>query len=489
MKDHFWGDPASSYPGPTWNPELARVAAYRPPVGPPPETDHVVDAAVDEVMALASKRAAIDGRIVEILAEHGDRLSGPDDLGKWLSWAAGIRPTVATAFVRLANKASELPQITGALSKGEISFDKATTIARVATPETEQTLVAWAKGGAVSQLVSITSGYLKAKASDDGKDGAHLRRHLSYFFTEDGAFRMRAQMSADQGVMVARALDAAADALFEEQRTFKDHELSEHHDGQQRRTRGDHLGSRQADALVSLAETFLREGPADVVPSERYKVLVHVDAAALAGDPDATSELEDGVGISHETALRLSCDCKIQALLEQDGIPIKLGRERRVVSPALRRVLQARDRCCVFPGCSARRRLQAHHVKHWVRDSGDTDPDNLALLCPRHHRLMHEGRYTMTFDGVSPPRFFRPDGSEVERVPKWPELAEVEHYEWMNEDDFDYDTWATDYDSFDLSEAVGYLLTEDRLALERGQPDGDRDPPPARAPDKATSPI
>lgn len=416
--------------------------------------------AEEEVMKLASAMAAAHGRIVEILTEHGEALSGPDDLARWLSWAAGMKPTAAKATVRLAEKASALPKITSALSRGHISFDKAITIARVASPETEETLLDWAKDGLVSQLASITSGYLKVKADDDGKDGAHLRRHLSYFLTEDGAFRLRAQMSADQGAVVARAIDAASEALFKEQRTFQEHDLSETETAQQRRSGMDSHGPRQADALVSLAEGFLENGLADVTTADRFRILVHVDQAALQGEDRATSELEDGVGISHETAARIACDCRIQALLEEDGYPLNLGRERRVVSPALRRALQARDRCCTFPGCTARRRLDAHHVKHWVRDEGETEPDNLSLLCRRHHRLVHEGGYSMTFDGRVA-RFFRPDGSEVERAPNWKTLDELERAEWVTREDFDYDSWAHDIDWFDLNDAVAYLLTSD----------------------------
>ncbi len=426
-------------------------------------------AAADEIMALSSKMATAHGRIVEILAEQGGGALWP-------------RRPRALAGVGRGHEAERgqgdrAPgrEITAALSTGEISFDKAATIARVANADNEEALVQWARNGTVSQLASITSGYLKVKASDDGRDGAHLRRHLSYFYTEDGAFRLRAQMSADQGAVVARAIDAAADQLFEEQKTFTDHGLSQSALDQQNYTRADHRGARQADALVSLAEAFLENGLADDRAAERYKVLVHVDQAALTGDVQATSELEDGAGISHHSALRLSCDSPVRALLEGDGVPLELGRERRVVSPALRRALEARDRCCVFPGCSARRRLDAHHLRHWVRDGGKTEPDNLSLLCRRHHRLMHEVGYSMTFDGRVA-RFFRPDGSEIERVPKWDTVTEAERYEWIARDDFDYDAWAHWIDDFDLNEAVAYLL----------RADSQRHPPPeAPAPDHA----
>jgi hypothetical protein len=63
-----------------------------------------------------------------------------------------------------------------------------------------------------------------------------------------------------------------------------------------------------------------------------------------------------------------------------------------VVQPALKRALLARDKCCRFPGCSHERWLDAHHVVHWA-DGGETSLDNTLLLCPSHHRLLHEGGF------------------------------------------------------------------------------------------------
>jgi hypothetical protein len=75
--------------------------------------------------------------------------------------------------------------------------------------------------------------------------------------------------------------------------------------------------------------------------------------------------------------------------------PLEVGRATRVVSPAQRSALAARDGGCVFPGCS--RPLawcEAHHVRHWL-DGGPTDLDNLALVCRAHHRAIHDGGWRL----------------------------------------------------------------------------------------------
>lgn len=76
------------------------------------------------------------------------------------------------------------------------------------------------------------------------------------------------------------------------------------------------------------------------------------------------------------------------------GEPLSVGRKSRRVTTALYRALRARDRRCVFPGCTRTAHLEAHHVKHWA-EGGATDPDNLVLFCPSCHARVHEGGVTI----------------------------------------------------------------------------------------------
>jgi hypothetical protein len=99
--------------------------------------------------------------------------------------------------------------------------------------------------------------------------------------------------------------------------------------------------------------------------------------------------------VAKETARRMACDSTVRAIVEDDeGIPLRMGRRQRTVPPHIKRLLQRRDRHCQFPGCTRTRGLHAHHVIHFS-DGGPTDPDNLILLCTRHHRFLHEGGWTI----------------------------------------------------------------------------------------------
>ena len=66
-----------------------------------------------------------------------------------------------------------------------------------------------------------------------------------------------------------------------------------------------------------------------------------------------------------------------------------VGRTQHVVPLCTRRIVERRDRGCRVPGCSAEH-VEIHHIVHWL-DGGRTDTSNLISLCPRHHKMHHQG--------------------------------------------------------------------------------------------------
>ena len=176
------------------------------------------------------------------------------------------------------------------------------------------------------------------------------------------------------------------------------------------------LGERRADALVLMADTVLAGEP-EGRGGDRHQVVVHVDVAALS-DGEGEAELANGVVIDARAARRLACDAAIVPLLERAGRPLSVGRKTRAIAPALRRALDSRDRGCRFPGCTNHRTVDAHHIEHWA-NGGATSLGNLVQVCRHHHRLLHEGGYTVAKTG-SGFVFRRPDGREIRHVPRPP---------------------------------------------------------------------
>ncbi|MCI4010512.1 HNH endonuclease signature motif containing protein [Brevibacterium sp. ZH18] len=148
-----------------------------------------------------------------------------------------------------------------------------------------------------------------------------------------------------------------------------------------------------------------------------------VDGGTTASaSADMTCRIDGFGGIAPETAERLTCEALISgAIKAADGDVLMLGRSKRLVSRRQRLALSARDIGCQFPGCRARRRCDAHHIRPWSQ-GGATDMDNLILLCRTHHTAVHkyqltisrtDARFAGALEGRAAFAFFLPDGSEM----------------------------------------------------------------------------
>jgi hypothetical protein len=149
-----------------------------------------------------------------------------------------------------------------------------------------------------------------------------------------------------------------------------------------------------------------------------------VDAPVLA-DPDqpGQSVLEDGAHVPAETSRRLACDASRVVMQHgRDGRVVEVAARTRTIPPALRRALHHRDRGCRFPGCGVRFG-QGHHIRHWA-EGGPTTLSNLALLCRRHHRAVHEEGYQLDRDPDGELRFRRPGGQLLPEVPPPPQVLD-----------------------------------------------------------------
>jgi len=164
--------------------------------------------------------------------------------------------------------------------------------------------------------------------------------------------------------------------------------------------------ARQADAMVSMASGYLSGENEQRNTSDDYLVTIHVDQSALANGNGRSS-------IPIESVKRLCCDGHAVVIGENErGEPLNIGRKTRTVPTAIKRALRSRDKCCAFPGCHHTRFVDAHHIEHWS-NGGETNLDNLMLLCSQHHKLVHEGGFAIERDYQNRWFFKRPDGRTV----------------------------------------------------------------------------
>ena len=106
-----------------------------------------------------------------------------------------------------------------------------------------------------------------------------------------------------------------------------------------------------------------------------------------------------GTLLSPEATARLACDASLtRVVMASPSVPLDVGRATRSWSPGQRRAVIARDGGCRGPGCDRPADwCDVHHIRWW-QDEGATAVDNGILLCRRHHRLVHEDRWTLTLE-------------------------------------------------------------------------------------------
>jgi Domain of unknown function (DUF222) len=368
--------------------------------------------------------------------------------------------------------------VRAAFAAGRLSYSKVRALSRVENVEREDTLLMLAEHATAAQLERLVRAYRGVVTAERTATG-RPHRYVTWQHADDGSLLLHARLPAEEGEVVLAALEAGADRLREaapserpapplrasaealvaphdgsvlsdgtalgaqavphvsssladgaapeaqmaphDSRALRDRASAEAQPRSPTDADADSVPTTselRADALLLMAGTLLSHGP-DARAGDRYQVVLHVDADALArGSDGGRCELADGAPVAAETARRLACDAAIVPLVERGGKPLSVGRKTRAVPAALRRALASRDRGCRFPGCTNRCSVDAHHLRHWAH-GGPTSLDNLVQVCRYHHRLLHEGGYTVESSGAGF-RFRRPDGRQLHAVPRPP---------------------------------------------------------------------
>ncbi|MDP9235306.1 MAG: HNH endonuclease, partial [Actinomycetota bacterium] len=312
-------------------------------------------------------------------------------MGQWLAGHVGVTVSEGLRWTTAAHALEHLPVIAAAFETGVLSLDKVLQLARFATPDTEKDLLKWAKRASVNAIWHRAD--LANRPPDKVTRAAYRERYLWWSWYDDGTrVGIDAMLPADSGHAVITAIQGIAASLPREPAEDAGFE------------------QRCADALVALATAPSQESEA------RTEVVLSADLRALGSD-DSGCEFETGPVIHPEIARRISCDCRLRAVLRDPlGRAVGIGRRSRNVPGWLLRELYARDHGCCFPGCGTRRFTAAHHIVHWGR-GGPTELGNLVLVCSFHHKLVHEGGWRVTLRDGLEAEWFRPYGGRYQPGP------------------------------------------------------------------------
>jgi hypothetical protein len=362
--------------------------------GPRPQTvsrrtEALVASVTQHHKAISAHQSQLLTAVVELDRRKAWRVDGATSMVAWLVQRCGVSASTAREWVTAAARLRELPRISDALSRGNLSFDQVKPLVEVAKPDTDATLAERATHWSAKQVRELASA--ARKQSDEQATGSFVRRFLRF---DDRRRSLTGQLAADQYAVVKGALVRQASGRVKDRTPFD---------------------QRMADALVAVckgdADGVDRRGDERAGGSHRDRptVVVHADLSYLSM-AEGSAELDVLGPISAEVARRLACDAKV--LLSADapnGQSLNLGRARRDPSDAQRITIRRRDKGCRFPGCTHTEFTDVHHVTHWV-DGGRTDLDNLAELCDQHHRAVHEMGWKMSGDANVELTFRSPTG-------------------------------------------------------------------------------
>jgi hypothetical protein len=379
-----------------------------------------VDRLGDEIAELSALLDAATARLLDLIREfdaRGGWNSGFRSCAAWLSWRVGLDLGAARERVRVARALGRLPLLAQALARGELSYAKVRALTRVATPETEARLLGVGRAGTAAHVERIVRGWRYVDRRAEAREAAqrHRSRGLCVYQDADGMVVVRGRLEPEVGALFMQALAAAREMLYQRARG-RDGNVAVRHGNVSAETPPS-MAQKQADALALLAETALHHELDPGAPGERYQVVVHVEAEALA-DKDHAGQpvLEGGTRVSAETSRRLACDAsRVVMRHDEDGRAVEVGARTRTIPPALRRALHHRDQGCRFPGCNVRFG-QGHHIRHWAH-GGPTTLSNLAMLCNRHHRAVHEEGFQVARGPDGELRFQTPHGHPLPEVP------------------------------------------------------------------------
>jgi len=331
------------------------------------------------------------------------RADGALSLTAWLRWKCKLSGGAAMERVEVARQLEKLPETQAAFANGEVGFQHVAVLAHTAehvgvaaVRKEEGRLLQAALTMDPGQFTTVAKNFehrVDAAGALAEANHAYQRRYFHMGEPQDGLVRLDGMLDAEGGATLRTALQAFMKPVKDDPRSY---------------------GQRNADALVELGRQGTGSKRDGAGP--RPQLIIRASLDTLAGIKGAPAgELEGGGTVPAETVQRIACDSAVSRITGQGELEHELSHASRTLPASTRRALEARDRHCVFPGCT--RPLSwcdGHHLVWWTR-GGETALPNLAMLCRPHHRMVHEENWRLVrqkdgrFSAIPPPRALLPN--------------------------------------------------------------------------------
>src|SRR5881409_4043516 len=174
----------------------------------------------DEIAELSAHLDAATARLLDLIREFDARdgwNTGFRSCAAWLSWHVGLDRGAARERVRVARALGTLPRLAQALGRGELSYSKLRALTRVATPETEERMLAVGRSGTAEHVERIVRGWRRVDRLAEARETAHRHssRALHVYQDEDGMVVIRGRLAPEVGAVLVQALAAARETLYQ----------------------------------------------------------------------------------------------------------------------------------------------------------------------------------------------------------------------------------------------------------------------------------
>ncbi len=368
----------------------------------------------------------------------------------WLRHRLRVSHAHAVALLKQARGLRDVPQIRTALLAGELSFDQADQLLHVFTPARASyaardvdMLIDHLSTMPVAQCRIVARHWATRVDAEALADGDAVPPPVEPTVSElrigeilDGDTIIEGTLNASDAAVVLTAL-AAARRLSKPGPSGDDEALEDGSTGPEAPADPRTPAQQRPDALVLIAQFFLdhhsrhHDDDSGSIGRAHVNVVVNLDqltSAHLTGNAETPYNVS---GLDMAAVLQTCCDASVTRILTAGpSLTLDIGRETRVVSPALRKAVTVRDRTCRFPGCDMPAWFtDVHHIWHWTR-GGPTDRTNCCLLCRQHHTLIHKGRWTITGNPNTDLVFTSPEGESHRSRPPNPQLPIAQDAAW-----------------------------------------------------------
>jgi hypothetical protein len=251
-----------------------------------------------EITELTAQQTAVDHRWLNLVAEFDRRNDWSDgtcrSCAQWLNLKCGLAPGPAREKVRVAHALENLPKISAAMARGELSYSKVRALTRIASSATEEELLSMALRETAQNVERVVRKSRQARQVEalSREERQQTGRMLSYFIDVDGALVLKARLPTETGALFLKALDAAMDGsttLNVPEETLPT--VSSGTSGQDlsdKARRADALGVLATSFLKSVGETWSRTEPSEPIllpPPPQRKQPVPKTAPAPKKDP------------------------------------------------------------------------------------------------------------------------------------------------------------------------------------------------------------